>query len=204
MFLKLASLISSSILSFNFFSYRDTQDSQRSIPAWSSRREQRPGEMIVRRRFFFLPPVVRSYLFCSLRHDSNGLCRELATMSFASCTHLLQNKLQVLYSSLLVRRGRQEFTIDEICRNFSRLLADLGLLDHSSEECFPLLRPLLGILSLAREFLRTSKAFHNDEILSVFPKLGCGKIVDCLYCLCKSKSRSNLSSECKIALVEVV
>ena len=78
------SLISSSNFSFIFFSQRDTQDSQRSIPAWSSRREHRPGEMIVRRRFRFLPPVVGSYRFCSLRHASNGFFRELGTMSFAS------------------------------------------------------------------------------------------------------------------------
>ena len=32
-------------------------------PAWSSTREHRPGEMIVRRRFRVLPPVVGSYRF---------------------------------------------------------------------------------------------------------------------------------------------
>ena len=58
--------------------------SQRSIHAWSSRREHRPGEMIVRRRFRFLPPVVGSCLVCSLRHASNGFIRELVTMSFTS------------------------------------------------------------------------------------------------------------------------
>ena len=36
------------------------------------------------RRFLFLPPVVGSYRFCSLRHASIGFFRELATMSFAS------------------------------------------------------------------------------------------------------------------------
>ena len=46
--------------------------------------EHRPGEMIVRKRFRFLPPVVGSYRFCSLRHASNGFFRELATMSLAS------------------------------------------------------------------------------------------------------------------------
>ena len=51
---------------------------------WSSRREHSPGETIVCRRFRFLPPIVGSYLFCSRRHASNGLFRELATMSFAS------------------------------------------------------------------------------------------------------------------------
>ena len=41
-------------------------------------------DIIVRRRFRFLPPVVGSYRFCSLRHASNGFFRELATLSFAS------------------------------------------------------------------------------------------------------------------------
>ena len=54
--------------------------------------------------------------------------------------HMLQHKLQVLCSSLLVRRGRHEFTIDELCRDFRRLFSGplqhhFGLLDHSSEEC---------------------------------------------------------------------
>ena len=44
----------------------------------------RSGEMIVRRRFRFLPPVVGSYRFCGLRHASNGFFRELARTSFAS------------------------------------------------------------------------------------------------------------------------
>ena len=98
------------------------------MPAWSSRREQRPGDMIVRRRFLFLPPVVGSNRFCNLRHASKGFFRELATIArFAHravherCVHLLQHKLQVWYSSL--RRSRQEFTIDELCRDFRRLFS---------------------------------------------------------------------------------
>ena len=72
------------ILVFDLSSYCDTADSQRSIPAWSSRREHRYGETMVRRMFIFLLPVVGSYFFCSRRHTSNGFFRELATTSFAS------------------------------------------------------------------------------------------------------------------------
>ena len=79
-----ASLVTSFILFFDFPSFCDTADSQRSIPAWSSRREHRPGETIVRRRFLFLPPAVGSYLFCSRCRTSNGFFRWWATMSFAS------------------------------------------------------------------------------------------------------------------------
>ena len=48
---------------------------------------------------------------------------------------------------------------------------------------------------LARDFLRTSKTFHIDETRSIFPNLGCGKIVDCPCCCC------NLDL-CSMALVE--
>ena len=40
----------------------------------------------------------------------------------------------------------------------------LRLLDHTSEKCFRPLRPLLKIIFFARELLRTTKAFHVDEL----------------------------------------
>ena len=42
--------------------------------------------MMVRSTFRLLPPVVGAYRFCSLRHASNGVFRELATMPLASET----------------------------------------------------------------------------------------------------------------------
>ena len=39
------------------------------------------------------------------------------------CVHLLQHELQVLYASLLIRRNRQEFKIDDFCRDFRRLFS---------------------------------------------------------------------------------
>ena len=111
--------------------------------------------------------------------------------SHERCVHLLQHKLQVLYSSLLVRRSRQKFTVHEFCRDFRRLFSSplqhhLGLLDHSSEECLFLLRPLLEILFLAIEFVRTTKAIPINETRSVFPNLGCREIVDYPYCFLPS------------------
>ena len=66
--------------------------------------------MIVRRRFRFHPPVVGSYLFCSLRHASNEFFRIRLKIreSHECCVHLLQHKTQVLHSSVLDRIRRQE------------------------------------------------------------------------------------------------
>ena len=107
------------------------------------------------RKFLFLPPVVGSYRFCSLRQAYNG-----ATMSFASvireshecCVHLLQHKLQDSHSSVLVRIRRQELEINRRRRDFRRLLSGplqhhLRLLNHTSEESLRLLRPLLEVSS---------------------------------------------------------
>ena len=151
-----ASLISSSILFFSFFSYLATQDSQRSSPAWSSRREQRPWETILRRRFLFRPPDVGPYRFCSLRHASNGCFRELATKSFASPLVKAINAVGICCSTnsrfctppLLLRRSRQEFTIDELCRDFRQLFScplqhHLGLLESLQRRKPRFLRPLL-------------------------------------------------------------
>ena len=80
-----------------------------------------PSKRIERSKFIFLPPVVGSCRFCSLRQASNGFFRKLATMSSASqlvramsAVHLLQHELQLGFS-LHVRRSRQEFEIDELC-----------------------------------------------------------------------------------------
>ena len=76
-----------------------------------------------------------------------------------------------------------------------------GILD-SSKECLSLLRPLLEILFLAREFLRTSKTFHIDETRSTFPNLGCGQ-QSCLYCGCNLDSCSILSFKSEQLLLKL-
>ena len=69
------------------------------------------------------------------------------------------------------------------CRHdFRRLLSGplqnhIRLLDHTSEECLRLLRPLLEILLTSSEFLRTSKTFHINETRSILPNLGLSR--DC-------------------------
>ena len=140
----------------------------------------------MRSRFLSLPPVVGSYHFlqpppclqCFLPRVGNNIIRLVTRESHKRCMHLLQHKLQVLYSSLLVRRGRLELTIDELCRGFSRLFSrplqhHLRLMDHTSKE---------RLRFFAREFLRTTKAIHIDETRRVLPNLSCRKIVDCPYC----------------------
>ena len=92
--------------------------------------------------------------------------------------HLLQHKLQILHPSLLIRLRRQQFTVDEFCRDFRRLFSSqlqhhLGLLDHCSEECPRLLRPLLDILFFAREFLRTTQAIHLECLSELELQQGC-------------------------------
>ena len=81
-------------------------DSHRSIPDWSFNREHLPREMIVRSKFRFLLPVVGSNRFCSLRHASDVLFRELAKLSFASqlvrasecCVDLQKHELQIAHT----------------------------------------------------------------------------------------------------------
>ena len=111
-------------------------------------------------------------------------------------------------SSVLVRIRRQELEINRRRRDFRRLLTGplqhhFRLLDHSSEECLSLLRPLLKILFFAREFLRTTEALHINETRSVIPNLRCGKVVDRLYCICESRFCSNLSSESEQLLLKL-
>ena len=94
--------------------------------------------------------------------------------------HLLQHKHQVI--------RRQELETDCCRRDFRRLISrplqrHLRLLDHTSEECLRLRRPLLKILLAAREFLRTTKAFHIDGTRSVLPNLSCREIVDRSRCI---------------------
>ena len=138
---------------------------------------------------FLQPPPCLQWV---LPRVGNNVIRLVTRERHKGCMHLLQHKLQVLYSSLLVRRRRQKFTVDEFCRDFRRLFSSplqhhLGL-DHSSEECLRLLRPLLGILFLAREFLRTTKAIHINETRSVFPNLGYCQIADCPHCFCHQEA----------------
>ena len=127
-----ASLISSFISFFVFSSY--TADSQRSIPAWSSRREHRSGQTIVRRRFLFLPPAVESGLFCSRRHLSKGIFRELAAVPFASPIAISVSTVCIcckMNSGSCAPRSwlsayRQKLSIDELCRDFRHLFSSLG------------------------------------------------------------------------------
>ena len=103
-------------------------------------------------------------------------------------------------ASVLVRIRRQELETNCCRRDFLRLFSGplqhhLRLLDHTSEECLRLLRPLLEILLLATELLRTTAAFHIDETRSVFPNLSCREIVDCSHCIGKSKLCCHLSSQ---------
>ena len=188
-----ASLISSFILLFEFSSYCDTAYSQRSIPAWSSRREHRSGETMVRRRFLFRSPAVESGLFCSRGDDSKVFFRELATMSFASPLVRSVSIVRVCCKKntrfctprswfVLIGRNSRSMNSAEIsvvCSE-AKLQHHFGRLDHSSEECLSLLRPLLEILFLAREFLRTSHVIRIDETRSIFPSLGCSQ-QSCLY-----------------------
>ena len=58
-----------------------------------------------------------------LSRVGNNVIRPVTRESRKRCMHLLQHKLQVLYSSLLVRRSQQEFTIDELCRDFRSLFS---------------------------------------------------------------------------------
>ena len=101
---------------------------------------------------------------------------------------------------VLVRVRRKELEINRCRRDFRRLFSGplqhhLRLLDHTSKECFRLLRTLLEILLTSSEFLRTSKTFHIDETRSVFPNLSCREIVDCSHCTGKSKFCCHLSSQ---------
>ena len=139
----------------------------------------------MRRRFLFLPPVVRLYLFCSLRHASNGFFRELATMSFICCSTTFR------FCSA---------TIDEFCRDFRRLFSSplqhhLGLLDHSSEECLRLLRPLLNISPLPENSFGRPRPFTSMRLGVSFRTRTVARLLICPYCFCKSRLCSNLSSE---------
>ena len=81
----------------------------------------------MRSKFRFLPSVVGSYSFCSIRHASNGFFRELATVSFAS--YLLR-----AMCSTFVEVGK------ELCRDFLDMFSR-PLQHHLGR--LRLLRPLL-------------------------------------------------------------
>ena len=59
----------------------------------------------------------------------NIVIRLIIRVSHERCMHLLQDKLQVLYSSLLFRGRWQGFAIDEFCRDF-RLFTCPLFFDH--------------------------------------------------------------------------
>ena len=140
--------------------------------------------MIVRRKFLFLPPVVGSERFCSLRHASNGFFHDLATVSFGSqlvramsavCICCNTNSRFCTPQPTFVSLGKNSRSIALVVVEtvlFSCPLEHhLRLLDHTSEERLRLLLPLLKILLSARKFLRTTKAFHTDETRSDFSEL---------------------------------
>ena len=70
------------------------------------------GRMVL--SLLHLPPMV-------LPRNGNNVVRLVTRESYQRCFHLLQHKLQILYSSFLVRHDRQKFPIDELCRDFPRL-----------------------------------------------------------------------------------
>ena len=177
-----ASVISSPNLSFNFFSSRDTQDSHRSILAFSSRREHPPRQMIVRRSFRFLPRVVGSYRFCSLRHASNEFFRELATMSFvsrlvsamsAACI-CCSTKSRFVHSTIHVGHSEQEFNVNGFPRDFRCLFSSsrqhhLRHLDLSNKNSIRFLRPLLKIFQCLFELglsLDGTHCVHKSDLIS--------------------------------------
>ena len=130
----------------------------------------------------------------------DNVVRLVTRESHECCVHLLQHKLQVMNSSVHIRFTRQELEINCCRRDFRRLFSGplqhhLRLLDHTSEECTRLLRPLLEILLTASELLRASEAFHMDETCSIFPNLSCREIVDCSHCIGKSRFCCHLSSQ---------
>ena len=113
-----------------------------------------------------------------------------------------------LHTSVQIRVTGQELEIDGRHRDVDRLFSGplqhhLRLLDHASEECIRLLRPLLEILLFAREFLRITKAFHMDETRSFFPNMSCREIVDRSCCFSESRFCSHLSSECEYLLLQL-
>ena len=120
---------------------------------------------------------------------------------------LLQHKVQVLHSSVLFRVRRQALEINCCRRDFRRLfsgpLHHLRLVDHTSEECLRLLRPLLEILLTTSELLLTTEAFHIDETRSVFPNSSWREIVDCSHCTGKSRFCCHLSSESEQFLLKL-
>ena len=133
-------------------------------------------------------------------------------MKFAhpsSCMHLRQHELQVLYSSLLVRRSRQEFTIDELCRELRRLFSGplqhhFGFLDHSSEEYLSLLRPLLEILFLTREFLSDVQGLSHRWDSECLSELGLWQDCWLLVLRLQVQIAQLLELWVQMALVEVV
>ena len=78
--------------------------------------------------------------------------------------------------------------------------------DHSniiSDLLIRLLRTLLKILHSAREFLRTTKAFHVDETRSVIPDMSCSEIVDRSHCVGEPRFCSHLSSLRELFLLQL-
>ena len=124
------------------------------------------------------------------------------------CMHLLQSELQVLYSSFLVRHDRQNFPIRSTLSRFPSPVQQPTTTSFrtplSLQRRMPsLLRPLLEVLFLAREFLPTSSFMRFDETRSILPSFGCGQIVDHLYCCCNLDSCSNLSFESEQLLLQL-
>ena len=89
----------------------------------------------------------------------NNVVRLLTRESHKRCMHLLQNVLQVLYSSLLVRLRRQKFTVDECCRVFVVCSAA-----HSNIISDSLITPAKNA-SIFSDHERQPTHRHHDELI---------------------------------------
>ena len=168
----------------------------------------------MRRRFRFLPPVVGSYRQSPPRLQrifprvGDNVVRLITRERHECFVSLLQHNVQVLHSSVLVRVRRQALEINCCRRDFRRLFSGplqhhLRLVDHTSEECLRLLRPLLEIFLTTSELLLMTEAFHIDETRSVFPNLSWREIVDCSHCTGKSRFCRHLSYESEQLLLKL-
>ena len=154
----------------------------------------------MRKRFRFLPPVIGSYRFCSLRHASNGFFRELATMSFASYLVRTMSAVCICCStnSRFCTPLSSFVSVGKNSRSIAVVVISVGCsAAHSNTISDSLITPAKNAsvffdhrwksFSRPVNFLRTTEAFHINETRSVFPNLSCREIVDCPHCIGKSR-----------------
>ena len=164
--------------------------------------------MIVRRRFRFLPSVVGPYRFLQsppclqriLPRIGDSVVRLTTRESHECRAHLLQHKLQVLHSSVLVRVRRKN------SRSIAVVVISVGCsAAHSNIISDSLIIPAKNASVFLDHCWKSSsgpvnsfgrpRPFHLDETRSVFPNLCCREIVDCSHCIDKSRFCHHLSSE---------